>query len=134
MIQLTTHLKKISLSSKSTLESQLFLVLSILLGMWLLIITKPTLEYERSLRITTIDFISNMGGLFGLCVGFSFISGIEILYWFIVRLVRNLASREVNLVSIYNWKALNKQNNRKRLGFFMGYEIHKVVQWFLYWI
>ena len=51
-------------------------------------------EYERSLRMTMVDFLSNMGGLFGMCMGFSFISGIEILYWFIIRLVRNISARK----------------------------------------
>ena len=48
------------------------------------------LEYERIKRMTAIDFISSMGGLFGLCLGFSLISFFEILYWFIIRLGRNM--------------------------------------------
>ena len=40
--------------------------------------------------MTAIDFISSMGGLFGLCLGFSLISFFEILYWFIIRLGRNM--------------------------------------------
>lgn len=52
---------------------------------------KPTtIEYERIKRMTAIDFISSVGGLFGLCLGFSLISFFEILYWFIIRLGRNL--------------------------------------------
>ena len=47
-------------------------------------------EYERIKRMTAIDFISSMGGLFGLCLGFSLISFFEILYWFIIRLGRNM--------------------------------------------
>ena len=47
-------------------------------------------EYERIKRMTAIDFISSMGGLFGLCLGFSLISFFEILYWFIIRLARNM--------------------------------------------
>ena len=47
-------------------------------------------EYERIKRMTVIDFISSMGGLFGLCLGFSLISFFEILYWFIIRLARNM--------------------------------------------
>ena len=50
----------------------------------------PTAEYERIKRMTAIDFISSMGGLFGLCLGFSLISFFEILYWFIIRLGRNM--------------------------------------------
>ena len=36
-----------------------------------------------------IDFVSQLGGLFGLCLGFSLISFIELFYWFSVRLIRN---------------------------------------------
>ena len=56
---------------------------------------KPTtIEYERIKRMTAIDFISSVGGLFGLCLGFSLISFFEILYWFIIRLGRNLLRQE----------------------------------------
>ena len=47
------------------------------------------LDYERSKKLTVFGFISNFGGLCGLCLGFSFVSGIEILYWFSLRLFRS---------------------------------------------
>ena len=47
-------------------------------------------EYERSLRMTEIDFISALGGVFGLFLGFSLISFVEIVYWFCVVLIRRL--------------------------------------------
>ena len=51
----------------------------------------PTVfEYTREVRMTTIQYISQMGGLLGLCMGFSFISGVEILYWFTIRFTRNM--------------------------------------------
>ena len=37
-----------------------------------------------------IDFVSQIGGLFGLCLGFSIISFIELFYWISIRLCRNL--------------------------------------------
>ena len=40
-----------------------------------------------------IDFVSQLGGLFGLCLGFSLISFIEIFYWFSMRLFRNCTQR-----------------------------------------
>ena len=40
--------------------------------------------------MTIFGFISNIGGLIGLCLGFSFVSAVEIIYWFAVRLARNL--------------------------------------------
>ena len=38
--------------------------------------------------MTLIDFVSSLGGLFGLFLGFSLLSFVEILYWFIVVLGR----------------------------------------------
>ena len=38
-----------------------------------------------------IDFVSQIGGLFGLCLGFSAISFIELFYWMSIRLCRNIA-------------------------------------------
>lgn len=46
-------------------------------------------EYSREVRMTTIQYISQMGGLLGLCMGFSFISFIEILYFLTFRCFRN---------------------------------------------
>ena len=47
-------------------------------------------EYTRMIRMSKIDFISAVGGLFGLCLGFSFVSFFEVLYWFTLVLARNL--------------------------------------------
>jgi len=53
--------------------------------------SKPTtLEYRRSENMRLIDFVSQIGGLFGLCLGFSIISFIELFYWISIRLCRNL--------------------------------------------
>lgn len=48
-------------------------------------------EFSREARMTWVGFISQIGGLMGLCLGFSFISGVEILFWFTYRLGRNMA-------------------------------------------
>ena len=47
-------------------------------------------EMERRIRMGPIEFISSLGGLFGLCLGFSFISFFEIIYWAIIALSRCL--------------------------------------------
>ena len=47
-------------------------------------------EFERSPKMTWLDFISGFGGLCGLCLGFSFVSAAEILYWFSIRLAKNI--------------------------------------------
>ena len=48
--------------------------------------------YKRDQRMTTIDYISQMGGLLGLGIGCSFISIIELFYWMTIRLGRNFSS------------------------------------------
>ena len=45
-------------------------------------------EFERLPKMTWLDFISGFGGLCGLCLGISFVSVAEILYWFSIRLCR----------------------------------------------
>ena len=46
-------------------------------------------EFERSAKMTWLDFISSLGGICGLCLGISFVSVTEILYWFSLRLCKN---------------------------------------------
>ena len=50
------------------------------------------LEYEKTPRMTEIDFISNVGGLLGLFMGFSLISLFEIIYWFIIKTFKHCAA------------------------------------------
>ena len=48
---------------------------------------KPfAVEYKKKASMTIIDFTSQIGGLFGLFIGFSFVSAFEIAYWFIYKL------------------------------------------------
>ena len=44
----------------------------------------------REARMTMINYISQVGGLMGLCLGFSFLSAVELVYWFTYRLGQNL--------------------------------------------
>ena len=39
-------------------------------------------KIKRDVAMTFTTYIANSGGLLGLCVGFSFMSGIEILFYF----------------------------------------------------
>ena len=48
------------------------------------------LQYIRQERMTKVDYISQIGGLLGLFMGISFISGIELIYWATFRLARNM--------------------------------------------
>lgn len=43
-------------------------------------------QYTRTSRMGPVEYISQVGGLLGLCLGFSFCSAIEIVYWFFFRL------------------------------------------------
>ena len=47
--------------------------------------TSTVFEFSRDQRLTMVGFISQMGGLLGLWMGFSFISAFEILYWCTLR-------------------------------------------------
>ena len=40
--------------------------------------------------MTINNYISQVGGLMGLCLGFSFLSAIELIYWFTFRLIKNM--------------------------------------------
>ena len=43
--------------------------------------------------LSWVGFLAQAGGLIGACLGFSFISLVEIVYWFIIRFCR-LSKRE----------------------------------------
>ena len=52
--------------------------------------TGTVVEYVNDERVSVYQFISQIGGTMGLCIGFSLISGIEILYWLIFKFVKNI--------------------------------------------
>ena len=47
-------------------------------------------EFKRGLKMTLIEYLAGVGGYFSLPLGFSVISFIEIIYWLVVRLARNI--------------------------------------------
>ena len=47
------------------------------------------LRRERGQLYGVIDFFSNIGGLLGLCLGFSAVSAIEFFYFFTIRMFYN---------------------------------------------
>ena len=52
--------------------------------------TRPvTTEYLSSPRMTAFDVLSSVGGILGLFMGFSILSGIEVIYWFTIGLAEN---------------------------------------------
>ena len=46
-------------------------------------------ELERGISMGPVEFVSSLGGLFGLFLGFSIVSFVEIIYWATVRMCRN---------------------------------------------
>ena len=42
-----------------------------------------------------VDFIASLGGLFGLFLGFSIVSFVEIVYWIVVRGSRTMMQRKM---------------------------------------
>ena len=53
-------------------------------------------QYKRAVRMTGSDYLSQVGGMLGLGLGFSLMSAAEIIYWLTVRLCQNLASMKRN--------------------------------------
>ena len=47
-----------------------------------------TTEYTRVVSLSWVGFLAQAGGLIGACLGFSFISLVELLYWFLIRFCR----------------------------------------------
>ena len=58
-------------------------------------------EFERLPKMTWLDFVSGFGGLCGLCLGISFVSLVEILYWFSIRLCKNFQIYSEQILQIY---------------------------------
>ena len=61
------------------------------------------MQYTRDELYSVVDFIAAVGGIIGLCIGFSLVSMTEIWYWFTVRM--------------YNDYRKKKREERKRIGF-----------------
>ena len=45
-------------------------------------------EFIRVVSLSWVGFLAQAGGLIGACLGFSFISLVEVVYWFIIRFCR----------------------------------------------
>ena len=69
-----------------------------------------------------IDFVSQIGGLFGLCIGFSAVSIIELFYWMTIRLCKNIVSKYIlrTLCKHLSNNFLGKEelNKNERIVFF----------------
>ena len=63
-----------------------------------------TTEYVRVVSLSWVGFLAQAGGLIGACLGFSFISLVELVYWFIIRFFR-LSNNEKKNEKLCNLKA-----------------------------
>lgn len=55
--------------------------------------SKPTImQFQRVESMTWINYLAQIGGLLGLALGISIISGVELIYWITIRLIRNMQS------------------------------------------
>ena len=61
------------------------------------------IKFQRNLRMTWTDYISQIGGLLGLAMGFSFVSFMEIIYWILFRLG-------------ITWATYNQENSKRYIS------------------
>ena len=52
-------------------------------------------KIKKDVAITFTNYVANTGGLLGLCLGFSFISGMEIIFWICCCCQRSKKNRNV---------------------------------------
>ena len=71
--------------------------------------TPTVFEYTTEERMTALGYISQMGGLLGLCLGISLISIVEVVYWFTIKIMRNLGAW---ILWDYNVRILNQTVNK----------------------
>ena len=76
-------------------------------------------EFERSKRMTWLDFISNLGGVCGLCLGISFISITELVYWFAFRFFKRILGSA-------NWFEMLTKSNQHDIWFWVPFSLTEI--------
>ena len=51
-------------------------------------------KFIREENMTFVDYIAQLGGFFGLGIGLSMLSCIELIYWLTIRLCKNIKNRQ----------------------------------------
>ena len=75
--------------------------------------SSTVIQYYRERRLTFTSFVSQIGGLLGLCLGFSMVSIVELIYWCSYRLIMNLSNRKYQQNNDFNRTSpLISQNNQ----------------------
>ena len=73
------------------------------------------------MSLSWVGFLAQAGGLIGACLGFSFISLVELVYWFIIRFCR-LSKKEKRLEKLEIEKAAAKQSGSFEQVWCQGWE------------
>lgn len=69
------------------------------------------MELVSAPSMTWAQYVSSVGGLLGLFIGFSLISGVEILYWFTIGYAENVhAEKRIRKISV---ESSNSQPTQK---------------------
>jgi hypothetical protein len=71
------------------------------------------LELVKTPKMSTVDFLSQVGGIIGLCVGISLISFIEIIYWLSVKLANKTKKMCVLIQDNSSWRNNSEVNTSR---------------------
>ena len=77
-----------------------------------------------------VGFLAQAGGLIGACLGFSFISLVEVIYWFIIRFCR-LSKKEKKLEEIARRQSMLNETTGSFDKEWIGNEDYKVENIFI---
>lgn len=63
-------------------------------------LTWPIIRYKREVLFGWVDLLVSFGGIAGLFLGFSLLSGVEIIYYFTMRAICMLFQNKVKLLRV----------------------------------
>lgn len=78
-------------------------------------LTWPIIRYKREVLFGWVDLLVSFGGIAGLFLGFSLLSGVEIIYYFTMRAGCMFAKNRVNSIT-----RSGVINSHQPLFFFLG--------------
>ena len=73
--------------------------------------SSTVIQYYRERRLTFTSFLSQIGGLLGLCLGFSMVSIVELIYWIFYRICLSLKSRKNSDIISKNKVSFDETSN-----------------------
>lgn len=75
------------------------------------------LRYKTNVLLTWYEIIGNFGGILSLCIGFSAIGTIEIIYFLSIKFYHNFQLTNQHLANENTKKYDNKQNLKRKLTY-----------------